>query len=313
MLAVLWLAAGCGSGSPRIPSRQTESGDRLAPQIASYDLAVGKQRFLVGLLTQEAELVGGGEVDLKFAYLGTRQEQTSGEVVAESRASFLPVPVEGAGPEVDLPESPAILSGGRVNGVYSTEVSFDRPGYWGVVVEADVRDRGRWTGRSTFEVSDKHRFPWLGEEAPRSENLTVGSTEAPPSAIDSRARDGQPVPDPELHAMTVAAGIASGNPTLLVVSTPTYCVSRFCGPITDMVTELSREYSGRANFIHVEVWRDFEKKEVNRAAAEWVLRQDSILEPWVFLIGADGKISGRWDNVATRGEIEPALRAAAST
>ena len=32
------------------------------------------------------------------------------------------------------------------------------------------------------------------------------------------------------------------------------------------------------------------------------------MEPWVFLIGADGRIAARWDNVATRGEIEPLLR-----
>jgi hypothetical protein len=32
------------------------------------------------------------------------------------------------------------------------------------------------------------------------------------------------------------------------------------------------------------------------------------MEPWVFLIGADGRIAARWDNVATREEIEPLLR-----
>jgi hypothetical protein len=29
----------------------------------------------------------------------------------------------------------------------------------------------------------------------------------------------------------------------------------------------------------------------------------------VFLIGADGKIAARWDNVVTRDEIEPSLQA----
>ncbi len=60
--------------------------------------------------------------------------------------------------------------------------------------------------------------------------------------------------------MTVAASIASGKPTLLVVSTPTYCVSRFCGPITDMVQGLSKDYADRANFVHIEVWRNFESQ-----------------------------------------------------
>lgn len=308
VLALAVLAA-CGSGSPEAGAPTTASGDRLAPQIASYDLAVGTQRFMVGLLSQDAELVGGGEVTLKFAYLGTRDEQTSGEVVAEATASFLPIPAGAGDAGAEVPDRPTILSGTRANGVYGTEASFDRPGFWGVVVEAEVAGEGTWTGRSTFEVFDRHRFPWIGEDAPRSENLTMASADAPRPAIDSRAREGAEVPDPELHQMTVAGSIASGRPTVLVVSTPTYCVSRFCGPITDMVHELAGEYPDRANFIHVEVWRDFEAKEVNRAAAEWVLREDSILEPWVFLIGADGKIAARWDNVATREEIEPLLAA----
>ena len=308
LLAFLLVAAACSPGSPETATPAGPDGDQLAPQIASYDLAVGSQRFLVGLLSQETELVGGGEVNFKFAYLGTRTQQTSGEVVAEAKASYLPIPAEADGPEPDVPDKPSILSGAGGSGVYSTEATFDRAGFWGVVVEADVEGRGLWTGRATFEVLDTHRFPWIGEDAPRSQNLTMSSTDAPRSAIDSRAREDREVPDPELHQMTVADGIASGKPTLVVVSTPTYCVSRFCGPITDMVHGLSKDYSNEANFVHIEVWRDFENKEVNRAAAEWVLRDESILEPWVFLIDAEGKIAGRWDNVATKGELEPALK-----
>ena len=31
-------------------------------------------------------------------------------------------------------------------------------------------------------------------------------------------------------------------------------------------------------------------------------------EPWVFVIGADGKVAARFDNIASRGEIEPLLQ-----
>lgn len=307
-LALLASCGGGGTGSPATPEASA-SADKIVAKIASYDMAVGKQRFLVGLVTQDNELIAGGDVDVKFAYLGTREQETSGNVVAESKASFLPIPTEAEGAEPEVPDKPAIVAAARANGVYTTQADFNQPGFWGVVVEADVQDEGRWTGRSTFEVADKHQFPWIGEDAPRSENLTAASTDAPPAAVDSRAREGRGVPDPELHGMTVAASVASGKPTLIVVSTPTYCVSRFCGPITDMVQGLSKTYGDRANFIHIEVWRDFEKQEINRAAAEWMYRGDTAVEPWVFLIGADGRITGRWDNVATKGQIEPVLKA----
>jgi hypothetical protein len=312
LLALVLLAAcgGSGSGSGSTgASKATPEGDQIAAQLASYDLAVGTQRFMLGLVTQENELIGGGKVEMKFAYLGTREAETKGEVVAEAEAEFLPIPADANGPAPEVPDTPSLLPSSEGSGVYATQASFDRPGFWGVVVEADVEDEGRWTGRTTFEVFDEHRFPWIGDEAPRSENLTAGAADAPPAAVDSRAREGKDLPDPELHDMTVASSIASGKPTLLVVSTPTYCVSRFCGPITDMVQGLSKDYEDTANFIHIEVWRNFEAKEINRAAAEWMLRGETALEPWVFLIGADGKIAGRWDNVATKGEIEPALKA----
>lgn len=308
LLALALLATGCGGGSEEEPEPQA-SGDELVAQLASYDLAVGTQRFIVGLFTQERDLIGGGEVDLKFAYLGTREEQTSGALVAEQTGTFLPIPTDTGEEPSGLPDEPAILPSAEGNGVYSTEATFDRAGFWGVVVEADVDGIGPASARTTFEVREEHLFPWIGQDAPRSENLLSGAPDAPSGAVDSRARDGREIPDPELHAMTVASSIASGKPTLLVVSTPTYCVSRFCGPITDMVQDLASEYSEAANFVHIEVWRDFEQKQINRAAAEWMLRGESGLEPWVFLIGPDGKITARWDNVATRGEVEGALKA----
>ena len=92
-------------------------------------------------------------------------------------------------------------------------------------------------------------------------------------------------------------------------ATPVYCTSRFCGPVTDLVDELAHQYGDRADFVHVEIRRDFQSKTVNKSAADWVLRGDQLNEPWVFVIGADGRISARFDNVVTRGELEPLLKA----
>jgi peroxiredoxin len=43
---------------------------------------------------------------------------------------------------------------------------------------------------------------------------------------------------------------------------------------------------------------------------EWLTRNGADgNEPWVFLIGADGKIAARWDNLAAPDEIEAMLQA----
>jgi hypothetical protein len=137
----------------------------------------------------------------------------------------------------------------------------------------------------------------------------IGDPGVPPSAIDSRARGGDPIPDPELHTVSIADAIKAGHPALVVFSTPVYCVSRFCGPVTDLVAELAGEYGDRADFIHVEIYEDFEAGKVNQAAQDWLSTADGELrEPWTFFIGADGRIAASWDTVVTRSEIEPLLR-----
>lgn len=305
LLTTSILLAACSQTTQTAPS--PDAGATLNVQVASYDLAVGTQRFMVGLITQEQELVGWGEAAMRFAYLGTREEQVESEVVAEATAGYLPIPNSAGEPEPQPREDPTVVPGSEGRGVYAAEFDFDRAGFWGVEVRADL-DGEEVVGTASFEVYEEPRYPSVGSEAPRTENLTLASPDAPPTAIDSRA-DEDGVPDEELHTATIAESIAASTPTLVVISTPVYCVSRFCGPITDMVAELAGEYSDVANFIHIEVWRDFDNGVVNEAAAQWVLRDDNIFEPWVFLIDADGNIARRWDNVATRAEIEPALQA----
>lgn len=125
LFAVCLLAAGCSSQAPDRAEPSDPAGDQLAAQVASYDLAVGRQRFMVGLFSRDAGLVGGGSVDMKFAFLGTAEEQTSGQVVSEAKARFLPIPAEAGGAAPEVPDQPTLLAGTRANGVYAAEASFD--------------------------------------------------------------------------------------------------------------------------------------------------------------------------------------------
>jgi len=71
---------------------------------------------------------------------------------------------------------------------------------------------------------------------------------------------------------------------------------------------LAKDYAAKARFIHIEVWKDYKAQALNDAAKEWIARGDDINEPWVFVIGSDGKISARFDNIVTRGEVEALLK-----
>lgn len=304
LVAGILLAAACGGDGglqPGDPHGDGEGTEELIVQVAGYDLVAGETtRFIAGVLTPDQLFVSFGTVDMEFFYLGTADEEATEAEGIPATGEFLTIEGE---PGADGPVATTATEG---RGVYAAEVTFDRPGFWGVQLTADL-EGGERTGRASFEVTDDNVYPAVGERAPRTDNLTLGSKDAPTEAIDSRARDGEPVPDPELHEMTIAESIRRGEPALVVFSTPVYCVSRFCGPITDMVAELAKDYGDKANFIHVEVWRDFDETVVNKGAAEWIYRKKDLLEPWVYLIGADGTIAARFDNVATRAEIEPLL------
>jgi hypothetical protein len=302
-VAVLLAAAmvGCGAAS-----EEGGSGRSLQVFPASFDLAAGHpSRFLAGVSTGRNLFVSGGSVDMRFFFLGENRAEGDPEPAGGATASFLPIPGEE---DEAAPPAPEAVPGDAARGVYRVEeMTFDRPGFWEVEVAARV-DGEVLRGRGAFEVLPEPQIPVAGEPAPRTENLTVDSKGAPEEAIDSRAVTEGSVPDPELHDTTIAEAIEAGRPVLAVFATPVYCVSKFCGPVTDMVAALAEEYGDRAEFVHVEIWRDFQGRVVNEAAGEWLLREDTLQEPWVFLVGADGRIVARWDNVATRQEIEPLLR-----
>ena len=196
-------------------------------------------------------------------------------------------------------------------GAYAiADAALDKPGRWGLIANVRIGDKTT-TAQGVFNVGANRAVPGPGDRAPNTANPLPGAEGASSASIDSRATDGAAVPDPTLHATTISDAIAAGRPAVVVVSTPVYCVSRFCGPITDSIEKLAAQYSGRADFIHLEVWRDFEKKQVNVAAAEWVYRsgRGDLLEPWVFVIGRDGTISHRFDNIATDAELQAAVDA----
>lgn len=305
LVTVTLLVASCSgdAGEPTTPAATQAGPAQLAAEVGSYDLAAGKKaRFMVGLIAGENRFVSYGTVQFAFAYLGRDKPAASGQATIIETGRFLPVP----GSIAEAKPGPVAVSAVDARGVYAAEVTFDRPGYWGVLVNVDLQGQGPAGAKTTFQVLAKNQVPAVGLPAPRTRNLTVAATGVAKQAIDSRARTEGKIPDPELHQTTIAQAIAQRRPLVAVFSTPVYCVSQFCGPITDLVAELAPRYP-RAAFVHVEVWKDFEKRQVNKAAADWLLRQGDLHEPWVFVIGPDGRITARFDNVASSAELEAAL------
>ena len=307
LAAALALAAcGGGGGSKKAsPSSSDKDPNGVSAETASFDLAVGPpSRYLIGLFTNDQRGVSFGSIQLQFCFLGATKVSQPCQPSAPVSATFLPTPGTDVPADKTAPE---VISPSGAKGVYEAQAEFDKAGIWQTHVAATVNGKQREADTS-FQVLERHAMPAPGDAAIPSDNLTVNTAGASPASIDSRAAAGGLVPDPELHQSTIAAALAAHRPTVVVFSTPVYCQSRFCGPITDMVGELAKTYGDRATFIHVEIWKDYQQQTANKAATDWLYRNDNLNEPWVFLIGADGKIVARWDNVSTRAEIEPYLQ-----
>ncbi|MFA9445466.1 hypothetical protein [Egicoccus sp. AB-alg6-2] len=310
LLAVLLLAAACSGSPDAAPTPTADETEReLAIAVASFDLAVGEdQRLLAGIYTSERQLLGFGEVTFDLGFLG---EEPGGEAELTERvqAGFLPVP--GAEPGGGGTQ-PTVLMGQEGAGVYAAQVPLDEAGFWGLRVTAELDDGTVRQGQTTFEVLPEPLVPAVGDEAPVTRNLTLADVEAgtaAPASLDSRALDGGEVPAHRLHQTTIADAIEQGRPVVAVFATPVFCVSRFCGPLAETIEELATRYDNRADFVMVEVWEDFEDQQLNAAAAEWIQTETGGNEPWVFLVGEDGRIAARWDNVLDVAELEAELEA----
>jgi hypothetical protein len=310
------LLAACADGGGNGAASENADGDASAPvegtelsvAIASFDLAVGDdQRLLAGVFTPERQLLGFGEVGFQLGYLG---EEAGGETEIDQSltASFLPVP--GREPEGDA-TAPSLIDDPAGQGVYAGQVDLDQAGMWGLRVVAELEDGTVVEGQTTFLVGEEPEVVDIGEPAPRSVNATIADVEAgevEPVAVDSRAQgDDATIPSPHLHDKTVADSLDAGRPVVVAITTPVYCVSQFCGPLTDVLSEVALEYEDRVDIIHLEVWEDFEEQQLNASAAEWIQTETGGNEPWVFLVDGDGTVLDRWDNVLDLDELEAAL------
>ena len=299
-VALILVTTACTSGGPPEPTTPPPS-QQLGAEVASTDLYVGApQRVGVGVFFADGNTVSFGTADFVFAFTGTAEAPTTAKPGPKATATYVPTP----GTPTGTGQSPAVTSPSQARGIYLAEnVIFDRAGFWTVTVTAEIEGQGALTGEKTFPVAEEPALPAPGQRALETDNLTIDSKGVPKAAIDSRYTSDGTIPDPELHEITIAQALRRHEPALVVFSTPVYCVSRFCGPVTDVVDALSKRYGDRAVFIHIEIWRDFQQQVINQAAADWLYRHGDLTEPWLYLIGADGTIVDRWSALWTRDQV----------
>jgi hypothetical protein len=169
--------------------------------------------------------------------------------------------------------------------VYAADVPFPKAGPWSVLT-VTRSGGGLVAAPAQVEVDTEaqDRVPAVGERAPAVQTDTLASAKGDERAIDTRIP-----PAPRLHETSFTAVLGS-KPVALLFATPQLCQSRVCGPVTDIALQLEAEYGDRMEFIHQEVYVDNDPGKGLRAPLK---RFNLESEPWLFVVGADGKVTAR--------------------
>lgn len=289
--AAVAVLGACGSGSDAAasgacaqdwPSTIVVGDSQFTPVVVSSDLGVGPTEFTIGLLDPGQNTLGGPDttVDLRLFDLN----RSSTEAAVTGTADFF-----WAVPDV--------------RGMYSMPVDLDAAGTWGAEVTVRPPEGQPMCEKVRFSVQDEPRAPAVGAGAPRS----VTRTAADAAGGDLTTITSDSAPDPRLYAHSIADLLDSHTPFVVAFATPKFCASRTCGPTVDQIKAVMDEYPG-CTFVHVEIFEDLANpvpKQYVEAVTEWNLPS----EPWVFAVGADGKVAARYEGATSDASLRGAIEA----
>jgi hypothetical protein len=156
-------------------------------------------------------------------------------------------------------------------------------------------------GALDLDVREMPVAPGVGAKAFPSRTPTIASTGG-----DLEALTTADPPDVALLRHSVADSLKDRAPFVLAFATPAFCSSRACGPVVDVVDHVRKRFEKTdVRFIHVEIYENNQPPNVNRWVRQWNLPT----EPWVFLVGRDGRVKARFEGSVSVAELEAAVRA----
>lgn len=285
LLATAALSAGCGgsgaSGDASLGSILKRPGPNVAVTAGASEFVPGNVRYPFLVIRNDAKPVERPAATVWVA------KSRSQKPFARTRARLEPIGVPGR-------SAPAF---GGVTKLYVAHLRIPRPGrYWLVALP----DGARIQALGVLDVGARSSSPAVGARAPRSPTPTLAT--APAAQITTSKP-----PDLPLLRYSVAGSLRAHKPFVVTFATPRFCTSRTCGPVVDVVDAVRRRFERRGvRFIHVEV---FDGNDPSRGYNRWMREWGLASEPWVFLVGADGRVKAKFEGSVSEAELAAAVRA----
>jgi hypothetical protein len=281
LLAAALSAAACGGSKTASPSTSTEAaGNTIALVQGTSDYAVGPVRSSFLFIDSKSRSIERPTASVHVL-------DGAGSTVATTEAHLQPIGVPG---------SAAALGG--VRNIYVAHFRIARPGRYTLsAVPAGTNVRGV----ATIQVASKPQVPAVGDKAIPSRTPTLSSAGGETASLTTANP-----PDRSLLRYSVADSVKAHAPFVLAFATPKFCTSRTCGPTVDVVQAVQKRFAGSGvRFIHVEIYQGNNPAQgFNRWVKEWRLPS----EPYVFLVGRDGRIKQRFEGSVSVAELSAAVR-----
>lgn len=298
--ALLTLAA-CGAGStPSQPAAGTArpsagssaaAGPEILPLLISSEITKGQTRFVFSVTDRANKLVAAPDVAVHLEFYDVTAAPDA--VVFETDARFLWA-IEGQ------------------KGLYVADVAFPSAGRWGTRFTATFPDGTKKQVRADYDVAEAGSTPAIGAAVVPLDTPTVQGAVANLATVTTDTK-----PDPRFYQTSVAQALAQRKPFVLVFATPAFCQTAICGPTLETVKAVAKDYPD-FTFINVEPYKMVLTEgrlqpELDTAgqlqAASWTDAWGLRSEPWVFVVGGDGKLAAKFEGTLGADELRAALDA----
>ena len=288
LLALATVAACAPAATPAAsaPPNGSAATTDIYPVMISSELIVGENRVLFSFQDASGAPIAKPNRTVEISFTGP-----NGEAVSAENGQF-------------------IWSIENAVGIFVTHATFPSAGNWMASFTTVAPGSPEQTIPFSFDVKAKASAIQKGQPAPSVDTPTLADVGGDVTKISTDTS-----PDPAFYQTSVADALAAHKPFVLVFATPKFCQTKTCGPTLDKVKAVAAKHPD-VTFINVEPYllEDVDGQlqpkldaKGNLQAAPATIAYGLLSEPFVFIVGGDGKVKASFELIFTPEEIDAAL------
>jgi hypothetical protein len=188
---------------------------------------------------------------------------------------------------------------GGIQAIYAANLPVAKAGTY-FVLSLTKGPSGLIGATGELAAAPSTQIPGVGQRPPDIATDTAATVHGDQALLTTRL-------PPEHMAAEPFDQVLGKKPIALLFSTPQLCISRVCGPVTDVAVQVQQKFGSKVDFIHQEVYVDNQpSKGLRPQLKAFHLRT----EPWLFAINKQGKIVARLEGAFGTTELTQAIQAA---